>query len=287
MKYLYLVVISFIFLELSAQDPRIFKDTKIINSVSIETLEKRKLDFRIGHKFGDFGGSSGGWATFYGLENAADVLIGFDYGLTDKVMIGISRTKGSDILRQNINLSTKLKIGSDNKEGSAAPFSLAVYGLASVSTIPKSTSNELTLTSFPKAAHRAVYHLQVMAGTKIANKLSLQANAGLTYRNIVREGDRNDLVSIGGAAKYQFNKSFAIIGEAIFPFNGSRAVEGIDYFPISGIAIEWETGGGHTFQMNFTNAEGIIATDYIPNTTESWSNGEYRLGFIISRLFTI
>ncbi len=276
----------FFSISLSAQDLRIFKDTKIINSVSIETLEKRKLDFRIGHKFGDFGGSSGGWPTFYGLENASDVLIGFDYGLSDKMMVGISRTKGSDILRQNINLSTKLKIGSDKATGST-PFSLAVYGLASISSLPKSTSQEQTLTSFDKFAHRIVYHLQLMAGTKIANKLSLQANAGLTYRNIVREGDRNDLVSIGGAAKYQFNKSFAIIGEATFPFHGSRSVEGVEYFPITGIAFEWETGGGHTFQMNFTNARGILATDYIPNTTDSWANGEYRLGFIISRLFTI
>lgn len=286
MKYTFLVTLIFSSLSLWAQDLRIFKDTKIINSVSIETLEKSKLDFRIGHKFGDFGGSSGGWPTFYGLENASDVLIGFDYGISDKMMVGISRTKGSDILRQNINLSTKLKIGSD-KTSSTTPFSFAVYGLASISSLPKSTSPELTLTSFTKFAHRIVYHLQLMAATKVANKLSLQANAGLTYRNIVREGDRNDLVSIGGAAKYQFNKSFALIGEATFPFHGSRTVEGVEYFPVTGFALEWETGGGHTFQMNFTNARGILATDYIPNTTDSWSNGEYRLGFMISRLFTI
>ena len=92
MKYIFTIVMMFCSYLIFGQDadPRVFKDTKIINSVSIETLEKRKLDFRVGHRFGDFAGDFGGWPTFYGLENATDVMIGFDYGLTDKLMIGIS-----------------------------------------------------------------------------------------------------------------------------------------------------------------------------------------------------
>ena len=270
-------------------DPRIFKDTRIINSVSVETLQKRKLDFRVGHKFGDLTGSRGGWPTFYGLENAADVMIGFDYGLSDKLMIGISRTKGSDELKQNVNFSTKLRLA-DDRTGSSFPFTLSVYGLASLSTMPASTSSEPSLSSFSQSAHRLVYHLQIMAAKKIANKLSIQANAGFTYRNVVREGDKNDLVSIGAAMKYQVTKSFAVIGEGVFPFNGARDLQTETnplYFPSTGMAVEWETGGGHTFQLNFTNARGLIATDYIPNNTADWSDGEFRFGFVISRLFTI
>ncbi len=291
MKLRYTIIIVFLFGSLFAQDedPRVFKDTKIINSVSIETLEKGKLDFRIGHRFGDFAGIAGGWQTFYGLENASDVMIGFDYGLNEKWMIGISRTKGSNELRQNLNLSTKLRLA-DNRYGSSFPFTISVYGLASISTMPKSNSSEPTLSTFPKFAHRIVYHLQFMAGKKLANKLSIQFNAGFTYRNVVREGDRNDLASVGGALKYQFTKTFAIIGEGVYPFNGSRDLQVEDnplYFPSTGIALEWETGGGHTFQINFTNAKGLMATDYIPNNTSDWAEGEFRVGFIVSRLFAI
>ncbi len=270
-------------------DPRVFKDTKVINSVSIETLKKRKLDFRVGHRFGDFSGTRGGWPTFYGLENAADVMIGFDYGLTDKWMIGVSRTKGSDELKQNVNLSTKLRIA-DSRSGGNAPFTISIYGLASISTMPKSVSSEPSLSAFTNPAHRLSYHLQFMAAKKIANRLSIQGNASFTYRNVVREGDRNDLVSVGGAVKYQFSKTFAIIGEGMYPFNGSRELQNEDdpiYFPSTGFALEWETGGGHTFQLNFTNAEGLVATDYIPNNKSNWSQGEFRLGFIVSRLFTL
>lgn len=291
MKFSWTICILFFTCLVFAQDedPRVFKDTKIINSVSIETLEKRKLDFRVGHRFGDLAGDVGGWPTFYGLENAADIMIGFDYGLTDKWMIGVSRTKGSDELKQNVNLSTKIRLA-DSRSGGSFPFTITVYGLASISTMPKSKSSEPSLSTFSNSAHRIIYHMQFMAGKKIANRLSIQALAGFTYRNVVREGDRNDLASIGGAIKYQFTKTFAVIGEGVYPFNGSRDLQNDSnptYFPSTGLALEWETGGGHTFQINFTNAKGLVATDYIPNNTSDWSEGEFRMGFIISRLFSI
>ncbi len=288
-RWTLLIVILATSLFAQKDDPRVFKDTRIINSVSIETLAKRKLDFRVGHKFGDFAGAVGGWPTFYGLENAADVMIGFDYGLTDKLMIGISRTKGSDELRQNVNFSTKFMLA-DDRSGSSFPFTLSVYGLASLSTMPKSTSSEPSLSSFEVPAHRLVYHMQIMAGKKIANKLSLQANLGFTYRNVVREGDKNDLVSVGVAVKYQITRAFGVIAEGIFPFNAARDLQNENnplYFPTTGFAVEWETGGGHTFQLNFTNARGLMATDYIPNNTADWAEGEFRMGFVISRLFAL
>src|SRR6056297_1020473 len=75
--------------------PSTFADTRVISTHSTEMLPHRKLDFRVGHRFGDLAGAEGGWATFYGLENAADVAIGFDYGLTDRINIGLHRTKGA------------------------------------------------------------------------------------------------------------------------------------------------------------------------------------------------
>ena len=52
---------------LTAQDEvyQTFKDRWVINSYSVETLPKRKLDVRIAHRFGDFAGDAGGWQTFY------------------------------------------------------------------------------------------------------------------------------------------------------------------------------------------------------------------------------
>ncbi len=263
---------------------QIFKDTRIINTHSTETLRKRKLDFRVGHRFGDLAGSAGGWQTFYGLENASDVGIGFDYGLTDNTMIGIHRTKGSSDLRQNVSGLMKIRLMRQEKGGNK-PFSLAVLGMGTISTMPGSAS-EGVITNFAKTAHRISYHVQVFLAKKFGTRISMQVGGAWTYRNLVASTDQNDLASISGALKYQMSRSFGIIIDANFPLSSIRTTDNDYYAPI-GFGLEWETGGGHIFQLNFTNATGLMETDYLPNTRSNWGDGEYRLGFTIARQFNM
>src|SRR4051812_21593531 len=67
-----------------------FAGTQLVNSRTPETLHKYQLAFGVGHKFGDLGGNFGGEKSFFGLENSTDVRIGFDYGISDKLTVGIS-----------------------------------------------------------------------------------------------------------------------------------------------------------------------------------------------------
>ncbi|MEM1216418.1 MAG: DUF5777 family beta-barrel protein, partial [Bacteroidota bacterium] len=111
---------------LGAQDYtyRTFKDTRVINLQSPEVLPKQRMDVRISHRFGDLAGANGGWATFYGLEVASDVSIGADYGVTDRLMVGINRTKGAGSsvegfpgLRQLINGLFKFQLARQTESG--------------------------------------------------------------------------------------------------------------------------------------------------------------------------
>lgn len=261
-----------------------FKDTRVINAHSTETLKAGLLDFRIGHRFGDFGGDGGGWETFFGLENASDVMIGFEYGITNNVMIGLNRAKGSGPLKQNVNGLLKIKFAEQDVDNTI-PFSLAILGIASASTMPRSNT-EGVINFFDKTAHRFSYHAELISSRKFSNYFSLQISGAWTYRNIVPSSDKNDLVSIGLASRLQLSKSIGIILDGRVVFSDIRTTENGYYFPI-GIGLEWETGGGHVFQMNFTNARGIEQTDYIPYTTSNWMDGEFRLGFTIARQFRI
>lgn len=260
-----------------------FKDTRVINMHSTEILKAGHLDVRIGHRFGDISGDRGGWPTFFGLENASDVLIGFEYGVSDKMMVGINRTKGSGELRQNINGLVKIKLMSQNVDASI-PFSLAILATGSFSTMPAGGPG--TLSEFQKMAHRASYHASFLLAKKISNRLSIQLNGAWTYRNLVQQSDKNDLVSAGVAARLQMTKALALLVDANFPFSDFRSKDNGFYNPL-GFGLEWETGGGHIFQMNFTNSTGMSETDYIPYTQSRWGDGEFRLGFTISRLFTL
>ena len=196
-----------------------FKDTRVINTQSVETLRKGILDFRVTHRFGDVGG---GWPTFYGLETASDVLIGFDYGITDKFMVGISRSKGSGPLRQNINSFMKVNIAKQDVNGSN-PFSLSFLGLMSYSTM-QSSPIPSDLNFFEKSVHRFSYHLGVLIASRLSERIAMQVAGNWTYRNIVESNDKNDLPSVGFVFKYQFSKVFGLIIDATIPFSELEAM---------------------------------------------------------------
>jgi len=141
------------------------------------------------------------------------------------------------------------------------------------------------------------YNIQAILASKVSERFSIQVAPQVTYRNIVPTIDRpivqdnNVLPSISAAMKFQFNKVFALIVDATVPFSEYRRTLNPDgerdfYYPF-GVGFEWETGGGHVFQINLTNAKGIVETDYIPYTRSSWKGGGYRIGFTIARQFNL
>ncbi len=262
-----------------------FKDTRIINSYSVETLQKGLLDFRIAHRFGDFFNQwkfNNAWADFIGLENAADIGIGVEYGITNNLMVGFHRTKGATALRSLLHGTIKYRILSQTKDNSM-PFTLTTAGTVSLSTAPPS-ADATSLASFPKFAHRMLYTAQVLVGRKFGERFSLQISPTFVWRNLVAPEDNNYLLSTGISAKIQLNKVVGILLDATIPFDELRLTPGNDYYIPLGIGFEFDTGG-HVFQINLTNARGIEPSDYIPNTTSNWGDGQFRIGFTISRAF--
>lgn len=263
-----------------------FKDTRIINTHSTETLKKRTMDIRISHRFGDFISSwklENAWRNFLGLENAADIALGIDYGVTDDLTLGFYRTKGYGPLKQMLHGIVKYRILQqtvDNK----IPLSLTAVGLGSMSTMPASESTQ-ALSHLPKFAHRFVYSLQVHAARKFGDVFSLQLSPMFTWRNYVPRGEPNAIFSMNLCSRIQVSKMIGIILDVSIPFSSIHLNPELYQIPI-GIGIEFETGG-HVFQFNLSNSAGIMATDYIPNTTGAWYKGQFRIGFTISRAFRL
>ena len=283
MKKLLILLIAVLPISLFAQGEytyQTFKSTSIINTQSIETLQKRRMDVLIGHRFGDMFGDAGGWTTFYGLEAAEDVLFGLDFGITDNTLVGISRTKGSGPHKMLLNLQAKHKFLHQREGG--MPITLAAYGLMSISTMAASP-NEADLNFFEKSAHRYSYTAQLLIAKKFNDRFSLQITPGYTHRNIVVFGEENGLLSLGIGGRIGLTKHHAIVFDSTIPFYSSTAISDVRTIPL-GFGWEIDTGG-HRFQINFTNSGGMSANDFIPYTASSWNDGQFRLGFTISRWF--
>ena len=272
---------------------RIFKDSRVVNIHSPETLPKGRLDVRISHRFGDLAGDNGGFATFYGLEVASDVAIGGEYGFSDALTLGLYRAKGAGSsvqgfpgLRQLLNGLGKLRLTRQSKSG-GSPVAVTLMGLATMSTQKqlKGQGNEASIASFPEFSHRFASHVELILARKFGEGSSFQLSPGYTHRNLVPFEDKNGMFSVGAGGRVQINRTFGILADAVFPLIESRG-SGTGYFPAIGLGFEFETSG-HVFQVNLTNATALMETDFIPYTTSDWLEGEFRLGFTISRWFNL
>lgn len=254
-----------------------FKSTRLVLLNTNETQNKNDLTLWISHRFGDIGGKFGGVKTLFGLDLAPDVYIGLDYGITDKLTLGIGRSK----FDATYNLLAKYKL-LQQKEN-AFPFSLTLFGQSAVVSREAFSSNE-----FPKQVDRFSHFFSGIFARKISSSFSVLISPSVLLRSKTTEAkDPESLFSIGFGGRLKLYKRFSLIADYTL-------VEGLGrpnnlatqfYNPL-GAGIEIETGG-HIFSLNFQNSPYIIENNLIPNTQKSWRDGGVRWGFSISRNFTL
>jgi hypothetical protein len=105
----------------------------------------------------------------------------------------------------------------------------------------------------------------------------------LHYNLVDRISDKNDVLVITTATRFKLTKRAAITFEY-----GYRAIKNsrTPYYDSMGVGFDIETGG-HVFQFFVSNSFGLLENQFLTRTNTSWSDMGIRLGFNISRVFTI
>lgn len=249
-----------------------FKGNKLINIHTTETVKKNNLDVRISHLFGNIGNESGGGIhNLYGFDQSTDIRIGFHYGITDHLMIGVSRCKRNEDLEGLV----KFRLLDQTTDGKI-PLSIAAFAnmTYAIKEIPEYTSNN----------YRLVYCSQVIFARKFSSRLSAVIIPTFVHRNFVAADDDNNTFSISGGLRCKFTPSASIILDYSHTLGRDNLV--LPHADVLGAGIEIETGG-HVFTVMFTNASGIIENDYLVNTMDTWSKGGFKFSFNISRMFRL
>lgn len=259
-----------------------FQSTRIINGHSVENLRKGVLEFRVEHHFGDLAGSKGGVQNMFGLDDAADIRLAFEYGLTDNLMIGLGRSKGNgQPYRSLIDGFAKYRILRQKPNGQGMPISLSALGTMSYSYAKKS-SDIYSVANYPKTAYRFAYCAQLNIARKFGKLFSVAVMPILVHRNYVQQSDENTLFSLGGALRWSVTKRMGLIVE-YYQVLADDEIRTQNYNSFS-VAMEWMTFG-HNFTVYLTNARGFGETQFITNTYDNWLKGQFRIGFCIGRKF--
>jgi len=272
MKHVYLFLLIFLSYSYAfAQNDdypyvyKTFKDTRLINSQSVETEEKGVLKFIISHRFGtlDLGADE-----LWGLD-IANIRLGLDYGITNRLMVGIGRSNVAD-KPLDAYLKYKLLL---QREG-RMPITMTLY--SSVGTNLSQDEGSFQNKSF--------FTFTPIIGRKFSDRFSLQFSPTLVLRNSeTLVDDKTAVISLGFGGKYQISKTLAIIGEYFYNLP-DQLLDG--YYNSVGIGLEIETNG-HIFQLNFTNSVGMTEKVFITDTRDDFFDGKIRFGFNITRTFRV
>jgi Membrane bound beta barrel domain (DUF5777) len=253
-----------------------FKGTRLINFHTIEVPGERTLDFRIAHRFGTF--NTGGY-NFWGLDGGASIRMSFEYSYDARLALGIGRSS----VDKTFDGFAKYRLlrQSDN---SKPPVSVTLFSGIFATSLKDGDDGLLNVDKYENFSSRLSYCHQIIVGRKFNDQFSLQIAPTLVHANLVEKlDDKNDAVIIAVAARYKVTQRMAITAEY-----GWRATDYTNskYYDSFGVGIDIETGG-HVFQMHLTNSFGLTENQFFTRTTDSWGDKGIRLGFNISRVFTI
>lgn len=267
-----------------------FKATKLINGHTNETLYKHELDFKVDHRFGDIAGSNGGLKQFFGLDNSTDVRIGFEYGVSDRLTIGLARSKGATSVQQLYEGSIKYRLLEQTVDDKV-PVAVTLFGSNTIAAVKANTDDPSSATSYRNFGERMNWVSQIILARKFNSNFSFSLTPSYVHRNLTVFRDANDMFALGAGGRFKFTKRMALVVDYFLPFRNKEDKEYVEaqratkfYNPL-GVGLEMETGG-HVFHINFTNATAIQEMQFIPETTSSWLKGQYRWGFSISRRFS-
>jgi len=252
----------------SAQQPvdELFWSHAIIVLPSTTQLGKGDLDFTIHHTFGPV---SSGLNDLFGLDLAANIRFGLDYGVTDQIMVGVGRSRFDKILdfRAKANLL--------QRDG----WQVAGYYNAAAET----TEDGRDL------ADRMSYHGSVLIGKRVTDQLTIQLAPGFSRfvyapdQDVFGQGIQTSLnnhYSLGTAVRYEARENVSFIAEMITRVGD---VSGGTY-NVGSFGVDLETGG-HVFQMFFTSSQWITPQHAVAWSRTPMADGDFGWGFNVHRVF--
>lgn len=247
----------------------------LIDNQTVETPYKGGLTFEIHHRFSLIEN----YHNLFGIYGAANTRLGLNYGITDRLMVGIGSTK--DYKLQDVQWKYQiLRQTSDNK----MPVTVSYYGNI-VADLQK--EEVFGPAESYRDIHRLSYFNQLIVARKINDVFSVQVAPSVIYFNSVPiysdttgYKNLNFGLSVGGRANLFGAHSL------IVEYDQLLTKQDLDVQPKPNVALGWEINTAtHTFQIFAANYSQIINQRNLVFNNNDFTKGEYLIGFNITVRF--
>jgi hypothetical protein len=249
-----------------------FENGVVINNQTIESCGRKTLEFMIQHRFGLIKDVD----DLYGIYAPANIRLGLNYGITQKLVIGAGATKNKSLY----DLEGKYTFLKQTK-GKGTPVSLAVYGNVVKSALPD--DDFVNSEGEFKKQNKFSFFGEVMAARKFNGKVSIQVAGTYSHYNIIDSAyEKHDFYGASFVGRYKFSPQSSVMVDFDYLLNVSDIDEATKPKPNLGIGYEVSTGS-HQFQIFVCNATGIINQENRVYNHNDFFKGDVVLGFNITR----
>ena len=250
-----------------------FKGTQLINAYTNETPGEGVLQFLMAHRFGSFNDDY--LYNFFGLDNA-QVRMQLDYGVTDRLNIGIGRSSFLKVADGFV----KYQLLQQQKGTKTVPVSITLHSSTNYRNARYTDGIDHAMSD------RLSYMHQAIIARKWNRKLSTLVSPSVVHFNLVPSAqDPNTTAHITLGARYKISNRMALTGESTLLSNREFS-SGERYTTPFALGVDIETGG-HVFQLHISNTRAMNGPYWMARNPYSASNGGLFLGFNISRVFTV
>ena len=257
-----------------------FGTSILIESPTVMSPFQGNIEFEIHHRFSLINSNK----DVYGLYGSANTRLGLNYGITDKIMVGIGLTKDN----RPLDLQWKYVFLQQTKSNSI-PVSVAYYGNMAADLRDSSFAAPRSGEEF-KQIHRLSYFNQIIVARKFSDRVSLQLAPTFFYFNTVQRGYKNANLglSFGGRIKVLDSHSLTFEYDQLLTKQDSVYVGGqyTTKQPKPNLTLGWEiTTGTHTFQVFATNYQDILYQRNFLYNSNDFKKRKYLFGFNITVRF--
>ncbi len=247
-----------------------FESSYIVDTPTDVLPIKNTLEVQMSHRFGTVNGGTNDLIGFWAPSN---IRIGLAYSLHERLTIGYGTTKFDRL--QDFNW--KVGILRQTRSG-RIPVNVSYFG--------NFTIDARKAENFLVEQHRYSNFHQLIISRRFNSKLSLLVAPSVSHYNLVPQRMRNDVIALSLGGRYKISPQTSILVDYTHPFIHHLDDVDFDMDPEDGLSlgVEFRTSS-HAFQLFISSYQGIVPQKNIMFNQNNFGDGDFLIGFNITRLY--
>jgi len=250
----------------SSSTLNLFHSTEVANLPTAETLLRNEFEYEISHRFVSTLNADD---AYFGIDGPAQIRMALSYAITNNLLLTFGRSN----LEDNYDFRVKYRVVQYNHK--MLPLLIALRAGGALNTEVYESSGEKRDKTNSKNLQ---YYGQAIFNTLVAKKLGIGVVPSYLYNSHILCEDSEYSFTVGSYLQYYISAMWSVFVETNTTVKGWRK----DYNPFT-FGVEIETGG-HFFKIFFSNSKAMNPSQYLAGADLMVEDGDWRLGFNITRI---